>query len=106
MKKETLKQFIFKLLSEKGYVLDRDLAKFCNGEPNYDTVEIYKREWQNINWYLENTNYHNDPTAEIHKGYRRYVVRNEEIKKIAENRWQPIPKVYFDYLKKKGVKLI
>lgn len=104
--KKSLKKFIWEEMEKKGYVLDWELAKFCGKEVNYYTAEVYKREYNLLNQWINNNAYHNDPTSEIHKGRRMYLVRNEEIKKIDENRWMKIPKIYFEYLKNNGVRIV
>lgn len=45
---ENLKNFIFLRLDEKGYILDSEVAKFCKKEPNFSTVEEYKRQWRKL----------------------------------------------------------
>jgi hypothetical protein len=44
----TLKQFIFKKMDVDGYVLDYEVAKFLGREPNYRTVENYKKNWRRL----------------------------------------------------------
>lgn len=42
----SLKQKIYKALDEGKYLTDSDIAKMYDGEPNWATVEEYKRSWK------------------------------------------------------------
>ena len=114
MKKQTLKQFIFKKMAEQGYVLDKELGRFCR-DNNWDEekdipfyrAEVYKREYQ----LLENAKDKFDDCEDVkiesyrnsYKGAKtRYNLRH---KGMAENQWWKIPKIYFEYLKENGVKI-
>ena len=101
MKKETLKQFIFRKMSKGNYILDQDLARFVgkDKEVNFYTAECYKREYLNFendkqffkDWEIN----HNTIIAHYR---RRYQISR------GENKWYKISKAYFLYLKEKGIK--
>jgi len=42
------KQKLFKHLDEHRYATDSDVARIWGGEPNWSTVEEYKRQWQRL----------------------------------------------------------
>ena len=92
-------------MKENGYVLDRELAEFQGKEPSYYQAEVYKRDWETLQMCISANNYQDDDTSELWHPKGRYFVRNYTLKKINEYRWQKIPKVYFEYLKNKGVKI-
>ena len=95
-----LKQFVFQKLKDKGCVLDSELAKFCKGEPNFYTTSQYTREYYKLaNAKSYFADFENDPKTVITKGHRRYLIQRE-----AGNKWQVIPKIYFEHLKNKGIK--
>lgn len=67
--KKTLKQFIFETLDNGEYITDTALAKFCNGEPKWNTAEEYKRQY----WKLRNDrNFFED----------KNIIRLKEIKRM------------------------
>lgn len=113
---KTLKQFIFQKMAE-GYMTDKDLSEFIKstkGEEYYKEhdlpycqAEVYKREYQ----ALENAKNEFDDCEDIvissyrnsYKGAKtRYNLRH---KGMVENQWWKIPKIYFEHLKEKGVKI-
>jgi hypothetical protein len=51
MKKENLKQKVFKHLDEKGYILDQEYFRLCkNGTefPNLTTMTEYQKQWHRL----------------------------------------------------------
>ena len=102
---KTLKQFVFEKLEENGCVLDQDVYNFLGREPNFYTIQQYKGEFYSFHYakkYFEN--FEEDKTTKIGKGNRMYYITNEEMEK--DNRIIKIPKIYYNYLKDKGVKTI
>ena len=103
--KKSLKQFIFKEMKIKGYVLDQEVFNFLGKEPNFSTVELYKDEYRRFEFLKKRfEEFVKDPTAEIEKCGRWHSLTSAEMKK--EHRIYKIPKTYFEYLKKLGVKVI
>lgn len=114
--KQTLKQFIFQKMSE-GYVLDKDIANFIKktkGEKYYKEhdipfyqAETYKREYR----LLENAKKQFDDCEEKEISSYRNSYKGAKTKYhlhykgMSENQMWKIPKIYFEYLKNKGVKL-
>lgn len=105
-----LKQFIFDRLEKGHYITDTDLAKFCKGEPNFYQAETYKQEFARLQKAKNDlAEYETHPYTKIHK-YRPnrkhaktlFALKNEIL--IGVGRMYKIPKVYFDYLKNKGLK--
>ena len=97
--KKSLKQFIFEEMKNKGYVLDKELASFCGKEPNFYTASVYAKEWRNLEsakGYFDGK-IKNDTS--ISKFGRRYVIK-------IDKDYRGIPKIYFEYLKERGVKII
>jgi hypothetical protein len=80
---KTLKQYIFRLMDEKGYVLDQDLYNFKKEEPNYHLAQQYKRLWHKLQYFKDYK------FTEFMKGNRKYYARTAE---MPENQWLQIPK--------------
>jgi len=69
------------------------------GRVNLCTVEDYKDEWRRFNHAKERFD---DVEDKIIQSYRRnYMLK---YKGMGEHEWYKIPKIYFNYLKDKGVK--
>ena len=99
-----IKQFIFKEMENKGYVLDQEVFNFLGKEPNYYTIELYKKEWLGFKRAKEYfIDFENNKNTIIRKSGRRYLI----IIKMSESLgWYLIPKSYFNYLKEKGVEIV
>lgn len=90
--KETLKQYVFRLMDEKGYVLDQDLAKwYKDKEINYYQGERYKRLWRNLQYFKDYE------FTEFCKGNRKYLARTADMPK---HQWHKIPKELYEELNK------
>ena len=100
----SLKQFVFERMNNQGYIPDGELAKFCGGEPNFCTASGYSREYTKLKeakrYFAE---LEKSPTVIISKGHRKYLIRDSKWDNLY---WNAIPKIYFQYLKKKGVKIV
>jgi hypothetical protein len=81
--KETFKQYIFRLMEEKGYVLDQDIYNFRKKEGNYYQAEVYKNLYRKLK-HFEDYKF----TQWEHCG-RKYLARTED---MPENQWLQIPK--------------
>jgi len=100
--KKSLKKFIWEEMANKGWISDSELSKFCGGEPNFYTASQYSREYTKLNSAKSAfKDWEDDPKTVIHKSIRKYLIQREE-----GNQWTVIPKVYYNFLKKKGVKCI
>ena len=97
--KKSLKQFIFEKMKEEGYVSDKELAKFCGKEPNFYTASVYAKEWRNLESAKEYFDGKIDSHTTISKFGRKYVIK-------IDKDYRGIPKIYFEYLKEKGIKII
>jgi len=97
----SIKKFVFNALDKGIYLTDSDIAKLYKGEPNWYTVEQYKLEWQKLHNAKEKfAELETNPNTIIYKSGRKYLIRN----KMWENMsWYVIPKIYFNYLKEKGI---
>ncbi len=101
MKKTTLKSFIWDELDKKGYVLDRDIAKFRD-KVNWGTVEEYKRRHNTLNREIyDYGELEDDINTMIER--KGYLLTNEKI--LGKDKAIKISKDYFDYLKERGVKV-
>jgi hypothetical protein len=109
--KKTLKQFIFETMKEKGWVSDRELAKFCGDkEPSFSQAAIYQDEYSRLqNCKSQFEEYEDHPDTFIHKYknngkyFKTYFnLGNKTL--LGENRFWKIPKNYYEYLKEKGIK--
>lgn len=108
--KKTLKQFIYKEMEKGNYITDLQLAKFCGHEPNYYQAELYKQEYkrlQSAKDFFKEYEEHKDTTLHKYKNsYKwaktRYYLENKTL--LGENRSYKIPKIYYEYLTKKGIK--
>ena len=103
---KNLKQFIFKELEEKGYVTDQATFNFLGKEPNFYTVQQYTDQWHSFNRAKKHWG---EPTEDvvIHRGHRYCIISAMEYvynNNISEG--YKIPRIYFEYLKEKGVKEI
>ena len=94
--KETFKQYIFRLLDEKGYVIDQDLFRYNNQEPNYYLAEQYKTLYHKLQ-HFKDYNF-----IEFYKGKRKYLARTKE---MGENEWLQIPKELYKQLTKNNEKI-
>jgi len=108
MKKETLKQFVFRKLGAGEYILDQDIAKFGKEDsiPFYQ-AKVYEREYSSLESQKNEFDDRKGKTINSYKNsYKnaktKYCLRWEG---IGENRHQPITKAYYLYLKEKGIKL-
>jgi hypothetical protein len=95
--KKTLKQFIFETLDNGKYLMDRDLAIFCDGEPNYYQAELYKREWKKRQ---QDRNYFEDKDIERIEHYKK----SYKAKLRGSDYWLKISKIYFNEIKKHFLK--
>jgi hypothetical protein len=86
------KQLIFRKLEKDGYITDTDLARIWGKEPNFQTAEIYKREFFNLKRDKE---YFGDKVCRIEKFRRSYKCSTD----YKGNEWYKISKGYFNYLK-------
>jgi hypothetical protein len=97
--KKSLKQFIFDKLEHQNYILDNEVYKFLNKEPNWYSVQQYKNDYfrlKSAQQYFREFEV-NQNTIIKHSG-NKYLIRD----KMWENmKWIVIPKIYFDYLKTK-----
>ena len=95
--KKTLKQFIFETLDNGEYITDTALAKFCNGEPIWNTAEEYKRQY----WKLRNDrNFFEDKDIERIEHYKKLY----KAKLRGSDYWLKISKIYFNEIKKHFLK--
>jgi hypothetical protein len=111
MKKQSLKQFIFRKLGTGKYVLDKDIVKFGKGEniPFYQ-AEVYKREYRSLeyqkNYFKEYENHPDTMIGKYKNSYKwaktKFNLYNETL--IGKNRSYKITKSYYLYLKDKGIK--
>jgi adenylate kinase family enzyme len=115
---KSLKQFIFEKMANDGYVMDKELAKFCGGEPDFSLAENYKeqyrrieREKRNLENYKERfEEYEKHPDTLIEKykngSYKgaktRFTLGNKTL--LGENKFWKISKNYYEYLKENGIK--
>lgn len=103
--KKSLKQFIFEEMKRKGYVLDKELAKFQGKEPNFYQASVYAGEYRKLEHAKEHFKvFEDDPNTILHHVGRKYLIRDSS--KAEGTGWWTIPKIYFDYLKEKGIKTI
>lgn len=99
-------------MEEKNFVLDAEVCRFL-GDNNYPEekdipfcqVEVYKSEYRSLESQKEA--FDNLENKEIHSyrnSYRnaktKYLLK---YKGLEEHQYQPITKVYFLYLKEKGI---
>ena len=82
--KETFKQYVFRLMDEKGYTLDHELAQYDqNKEPSFAMAERYKQLWRKIQYFKDYK------FVEFIKGNRKYLARTAD---MPEHQWHQIPK--------------
>ncbi len=112
MKKETLKQFVFRKMASNGYVSDAELARFCRDNnwnkkrnmPFYQ-AEVYKKEYDALECQKNRFDNCENKTINSYKNnYKnaktKYSLRHDGMEK---NQFYKITKSYFLYLKEKGV---
>jgi len=98
-----LKEFIFTKKIKGERITDQDVYVFLGKEPNYYTVEQYKREWEKlVNAKQDFKMFENNKNTIIYHSYRKYLLKNRMSESLA---WHQIPKIYFEYLKEKGVEV-
>ena len=94
-------------MKENGYVLDRELAEFQGKEPNFYQASFYKGEYMKLKSAKDSFDSCEDVIINSYRpSYKHakttYTLRH---KGMEENQWYVIPKIYFEYLKNKGIKL-
>ena len=99
----TLKQFIFTKKIKGEPITDQIIYKFLGKEPNFYTVEQYKREWEKlVSAKQDFKKFESDKSSIIYHSGRKYLLRNRMSESLA---WHQIPKIYFEYLREKGVEV-
>ena len=94
----TLKQFIQESVDKGEYLSDQQVFKFLGEEPNWGTIEEYKREAITLKRdkdyfadLIESKNY------KVEKHHRRYLIRDNAWR---ENEYKKISKAYYEFLTK------
>lgn len=92
--KESFKNYVFRVMEEKGYCCDQDVANYSKNEDYYGFYEAdqHVRLWKKLQ-YFKDFNF-----TEIAKGNRVYLARTEEMEKDS---WHKIPKELYIELSNK-----
>jgi len=91
--RETIKSKIFKHLDEYGHILDKDLAKIYNGEPNFCGAEEVKRRWRRLQF--DRKSFDDAVIVKTHRAKRNYLISLDGV------HWYKVGKDYFDEIEKK-----